>query len=52
MLSFKIGVTDNVYSEVVSGDLKEGLEVITGQAESGSSSRRSNDAMRMMRFMR
>jgi HlyD family secretion protein len=54
MLSFKIGVTDNVYSEVVSGDLKEGLEVITGQAESGSgsSSSRSNDAMRMMRFMR
>ncbi len=54
MLSFKIGVTDNVYTEVVSGDLKEGLEVITGQAESGSgsSSRRSSDAMRMMRFMR
>jgi HlyD family secretion protein len=52
MLSFKIGVTDNVYSEVVSGDLTEGLEVITGQAESGSSSNRGNDAMRMMRFMR
>ncbi len=54
MLSFKIGVTDNVYTEVVSGDLKEGLEVITGQAESGSgsSSRSSNNAMRMMRFMR
>lgn len=54
MLSFKMGVTDNVYTEVVSGDLKEGLEVITGQAESGSgsSSSRSNDAMRMMRFMR
>jgi hypothetical protein len=52
MLFFRMGVTDNVYTEVVSGDLIEGLEVITGQASSGSSSRRSNNAMRMMRFMR
>ena len=52
MLSFKMGVTDNVYTEVVSGDLTEGLEVIIGQIASGSGSRRGNDAMRMMRFMR
>ncbi|MGB2908038.1 MAG: efflux RND transporter periplasmic adaptor subunit [Candidatus Aminicenantaceae bacterium] len=52
MLSFKLGVTDNVYTEVVSGDITEGLEVIIGQTQSGSSSNRGNDAMRMMRFMR
>jgi len=52
MLFFRMGVTDNVYTEVVSGDLTEGLEVIIGQTESGSGSRRGNDAMRMMRFMR
>ncbi|MFA9454006.1 MAG: efflux RND transporter periplasmic adaptor subunit, partial [Candidatus Aminicenantaceae bacterium] len=52
MLSFKMGVTDNVYTEVVSGDIAEGLEVIIGQTQSGSNSNRGNDAMRMMRFMR
>jgi HlyD family secretion protein len=52
MAFFRTGVTDNVYTEVLSGDIQEGLEVIIGQSESGSGSRRSNDAMRMMRFMR
>jgi HlyD family secretion protein len=52
MLFFRTGVTDNVYTEVVSGDLEEGMEVLIGQVASSSSSRRSNDAMRMMRFMR
>jgi HlyD family secretion protein len=49
---FKMGVTDNVYTEVVSGDIAEGLEVITGQAAAASDSRNNNNAMRMMRFMR
>jgi HlyD family secretion protein len=52
MVFFRTGVTDNVYTEVLSGELAEGLEVIIGQTESDSGSRRSNDAMRMMRFMR
>jgi HlyD family secretion protein len=53
MLSFKTGVTDNVYTEVVSGDLEEGLEVIIGTAgTAAASSQNNNDAMRMMRFMR
>ncbi len=52
MLFFRTGVTDNVYTEVVSGDIKEGMEVLIGQVASSSGSRRSNDAMRMMRFMR
>ncbi len=53
MLSFKTGVTDNVYTEVVSGDLEEGLEVIIGTAgTAAASSQNNNNAMRMMRFMR
>jgi len=52
MVFFRTGVTDNVYTEVLSGELAEGLEVIIGQTDSGSDSRRGNDAMRMMRFMR
>ncbi len=53
MLPFKTGVTDNVYTEMVSGDLEEGMEVIIGTGENAAaSSRNSNDAMRMMRFMR
>jgi len=53
MLFIKSGVTDNVYTEVVSGDLEEGMEVITGTDSSTSpSSSNSNNAMRMMRFMR
>jgi len=52
MLFFELGVTDNIYTEVVSGDITEGLEVIIGQAQSDSGSSRNNNAMRMMRFMR
>jgi len=51
MVFFKTGVTDNIYTEVVSGDLEEGQEVIVGEGETASSSRNDN-AMRMMRFMR
>ena len=49
---FRTGVTDNVYTEVVSGDIAEGLKVIIGQAASASSNSRNNNPMRMMRFMR
>ena len=52
MAFFRMGVTDNIYTEVVSGDIAEGLEVITGQAASTSSNSRNNNPMRMMRFMR
>ena len=41
----KKGVTDNTYTEIVEGDLKEGQLVITGEAsgqESSSSSGRSS----------
>lgn len=51
MVFFKTGVTDNIYTEVVSGDLEDGQEVIVGEGEASSSSRNDN-AMRMMRFMR
>jgi len=51
MVFFKTGVTDNIYTEVVSGDLEEGQEVIVGEGE-GSSSSRNDNPMRMMRFMR
>lgn len=51
MVFFKTGVTDNIYTEVVSGDLEEGQEIIVGEGEASSSSRNDN-AMRMMRFMR
>jgi HlyD family secretion protein len=51
MVFFKPGVTDNIYTEIVSGDLEEGQEVIVGKGESSSSSSNDNP-MRMMRFMR
>jgi HlyD family secretion protein len=51
MVFFKTGVTDNIYTEIVSGDLEEGQEVIIGEGEASSSSRNDN-TMRMMRFMR
>lgn len=45
-LFIRTGVTDNSYTEVVSGDLKEGQEVIAG-TDGGSSSRSSqNNPMR------
>ena len=50
MLFIRTGVTDNVHTEIVSGDLKEGQEIITGQT--GGDDNRSNNPMRMMRFMR
>lgn len=54
LVIFKPGVTDNVYTEVTGTDvLKEGMEVITGENSSRtSSSSRDQNAMRMMRFMR
>ena len=50
MVFIRTGVTDNVHTEIVSGDLEEGQEIITGQT--GGEDSRSNNAMRMMRFMR
>jgi HlyD family secretion protein len=53
MLFIKTGVTDNIYTEITSGDLKEGQEVITGEnGGATSSSRRSSDLRRGMMFMR
>lgn len=50
----KTGVTDNIYTEVLESQLKEGQEVIIGKA--GSISANSSNNMRggpgMMRFMR
>ena len=37
MVFIRTGVTDNVYTEVTAGDLKEGQEVITGENTSGGS---------------
>ena len=51
MIFFKTGVTDNIYTEVVSGDLEEGQEIIVGEGQASSNSRDDNP-MRMMRFMR
>jgi len=53
LVFIKTGVTDNTYTEVTWGDLKEGQEVITGEAsgkEGGSSS--SSNLRRGMMFMR
>lgn len=53
MVFVRTGVTDNIYTEVTGGDLKEGQEVITGENTSGqSSSRSSSDLRRGMMFMR
>ncbi len=53
MVFIRTGVTDNVYTEVTGGDLKEGQEVITGENSSGeSSNRNSSDLRRSMMFMR
>ena len=55
MVTFKPGVTDNIFTEVTGTDLlKEGMEIIVGEnsGASTSSSRSNQDAMRMMRFMR
>jgi HlyD family secretion protein len=53
MVFIRTGVTDNVYTEVAGGDLKEGQEVITGENSNGqSSSQNSSDLRRGMMFMR
>jgi len=52
MLFFKPGVSDNVHTEVVSGDLTEGMQVITGVGSTDSQSSNRNSMRGMMRFMR
>jgi HlyD family secretion protein len=53
MVFVKTGVTDNVYTEITGGDIKEGMEVITGEnAQATSSNNRSSDLRRGMMFMR
>jgi len=47
----KTGVTDNSYTEVVGGNLKEGQEVITGISSGEEEDRRSSFSMRGMGFM-
>jgi HlyD family secretion protein len=51
MIFIRKGVTDNSYTEIVSGDLEEGQLVITGENTEGSSrsSDRSSSMMRMFR---
>ena len=53
MAFLRSGVTDNTYTEVLGGDLKEGQLVITGQ-NGGSETQRSSDIMRSggMMFIR
>ncbi len=51
----KTGITDNSYTQVIWGNLKEGQEVITGEGpanERGGSSRDRDSMRRMMRIMR
>jgi HlyD family secretion protein len=45
------GVTDNTYTEMLRGDLKEGQEIIVGTESGENSSQATNRARRMM-FMR
>ncbi len=54
MVMIQTGVTDNTNTEIISGDLTEGQEIITGQNSSSDSSRRSSNPMRGggMMFMR
>lgn len=52
MVFIRTGVTDNTYTQVVSGELEEGIEVITGQDGGTDSRSRSNMGRSMMRFMR
>jgi len=52
MIFIRIGVTDNVFTEVTGGELKEGIEVITGENGGSDSSRSSrSNVMRGMRMM-
>ena len=53
LVFIKTGVTDNTYSEVTWGDLKEGQEVITGEASGEKGGRSSSSNLRRgMMFMR
>jgi HlyD family secretion protein len=54
MILIRTGVTDNTYTEITGGDLKEGQEVITGENTQSTSSanRSSSDLRRGMMFMR
>jgi HlyD family secretion protein len=54
MVMIRTGVTDNTNTEIISGDLTEGQEVITGQTASSNNRGRSNSPMggNMRMFMR
>lgn len=54
MIMIRTGVTDNTNTEIISGDITEGQEIITGQASSSNSRGRSSNIMRGggMMFMR
>lgn len=54
MAMLQTGVTDNTNTEIVSGDLKEGQEIIIGQNTSSNDRGRSSNPMRGggMMFMR
>ncbi len=52
MVFLKTGVTDNIYTEIVGGALREGQEVVTGEDGGSQDSSRRNNLMRGMMFMR
>lgn len=52
MVFIRKGVTDNSYTEVVSGDLEEGQLVITGENTNGNSRSSSRGGPSMMRMFR
>jgi HlyD family secretion protein len=52
MVFIRKGVTDNSYTEVVSGDLKEGQLVITGENTEGSTRSSNRGGPSMMRMFR
>jgi len=54
MVMIRTGVTDNTNTEIISGDLKEGQEILTGQSGGSNTRGRSNNPMsgRNMMFMR
>ncbi len=49
ILFIRTGVTDNVYTEIKSDNLKEGQEVIVDEGEEGDQRRRGPGVMRMLR---
>jgi HlyD family secretion protein len=54
MVFIRTGVTDNTYTEITGGELKEGMEVITGESSqsTSTSNRASSNLRRGMMFMR